>query len=240
MTSADPEPGGPPPGTRAAAPPGLRADDEPTSASADDSPAQRERRARLRRDRLLIRRLQQRDPRAFRELVEAHQHRVFGLVYRMLGDRQEAEDVAQEVFLSVHRAIDGYRGEAQLATWLYRIATNACRNRIKYLQIRADRRSAEYDPGRAVDGHASAGAAPLHSHLPDPEQATHGHHIEQIVQRELAALDPEHRIVLVLRDIEGLSYGEIVDVTGLAEGTVKSRLHRARVALKARLEPYLR
>src|SRR5947199_1921981 len=89
------------------------------------------------RERVLVRRLQQRDERAFQEVVRLYQHKVFNLVFRMIGNREEAEDVAQEVFVTVFKAIDSFRGESKLSTWLYRIAANQCKNRIKYLGRRS-------------------------------------------------------------------------------------------------------
>src|SRR5215831_20192318 len=97
------------------------------------------------RERLLIRRLQQRDEKAFEEVVRLYQHKVYNLVYRMLGNREEAEDVAQEVFVTVFKAIDSFRGEAKFSTWLYRIAANHCKNRLKYLGRRARRRTEDLD-----------------------------------------------------------------------------------------------
>ena len=90
------------------------------------------------RDRELVRRLRERDERAFRELVAEHRDRVYNLTYRMLGNRAEAEDVAQEVFISVFKTVDSFREEAKLSTWLYRVTVNHCKNRIKYLARRHD------------------------------------------------------------------------------------------------------
>ena len=89
---------------------------------------------------------------------------------------------------------------------------------------------------------ASEGGAVVtfQSQVPGPEATVEGSRMEQVIQRELAALDPEHRLLIVLRDIQGLSYQDIIRITGLQEGTLKSRLHRARLALKERLQPYLR
>lgn len=155
----------------------------------------------------------------------------------MLGNRQEAEDVAQEVFLSVHRAIARYRGEAKLYTWIYRIALNACKNRIKYLQGRRYNQRVELDETRGSNPHqpSSAPQVGLHSQVPGPEAMAIGNRLQRAIARELANLDPDHRQLIVLRDIQGLSYEDIQNITGLQAGTVKSRLHRARVALKSRL-----
>lgn len=211
--------------------------DEPEEEEPDPSDARAVRDAK---DRRLVRRLKQGDERAFQELVHTYQDRIFGLMYRMIGNRQEAEDLAQEVFISVHRGIANYRGEGRFYTWLYRIASNTCKNRIKYLKGRNFHRSSDID--ETPDAHTAGADGPtvhLQSIVPGPEATIAGSRLEQAIQREIAALDPEHRLLIVLRDIQGMSYADIRRVTGLQEGTLKSRLHRARLALKERLQPYL-
>lgn len=192
------------------------------------------------RDRKLVQRLAAGDQRAFEELVRLYQDRVFALSLRMVGNRQEAEDLAQEVFITLHRAIGSWRGEGRFYTWLYRIASNTCKNRIKYLRGRHFHRSVPVDetPEAQVPA-GEAGPGVLQARVHGPEAMTEGNRLEAAVQRELAALDPEHRLLIVLRDVQGLSYQEILRITGLQEGTLKSRLHRARVALKNRLKPHL-
>ena len=189
-----------------------------------------------------MRRLKEGDERAFQELVQTYQNRIFGLMLRMINNRQEAEDLAQEVFIIVHRAIGTYRGEGRFYTWLYRIASNTCKNRIKYLKSRNFHRSVEIEDSPQAQLPAAEGGAvaTFQSQVPGPEATVEGKRMEVIVQRELGALDPEHRLLIVLRDVQGLSYQDIIRITGLQEGTLKSRLHRARVALKERLAPYLR
>jgi RNA polymerase sigma-70 factor, ECF subfamily len=201
-----------------------------------------ERRARDVRDRRLVRRLRAGDERAFEELVRLYQNRVFGLIYRMIGNRQEAEDLAQEVFLTVHRAIGTYRGDGRFYTWLYRIASNTCKNRIKYLRGRNFHRSVPVDetPEAQAPAAADGPTASLQSQVAGPEAQIEGNRLESAIARELALLDPEHRLLIVLRDVQGLSYQEILRVTGLQEGTLKSRLHRARLALRDRLKPHLK
>jgi RNA polymerase sigma-70 factor (ECF subfamily) len=228
----------------AAAPP-----DEPEPASAPEealTPEQRAENARRaeqdRRDRHLVRRLKQGDEAAFRELVYTYQNRIFSLMLRMIGNRQEAEDLAQEVFIIVHRAIGNYRGEGRFYTWLYRVATNTCKNRIKYLKGRNFHRSLDIDetPQAQMPAAETGAVVTFQSQVPGPEAITEGMRMEKIVQRELEALDPDHRLLIVLRDVQGMSYQDIIKITGLQEGTLKSRLHRARLALKERLEPFLR
>src|SRR6201992_2470549 len=96
-------------------------------------------------ERSLLRRLRDRDERAFRELIDGHRDRVYNLTYRMLGNRAEAEDVAQEVFITVFKTIESFREEAKFSTWLYRVTVNHCKNRIKYLARRHDRQRDELD-----------------------------------------------------------------------------------------------
>jgi RNA polymerase sigma-70 factor (ECF subfamily) len=193
-----------------------------------------------RRDRVLVGRMQGGDDRAFEELVRLYQNRIFGLMLRMIGNRQEAEDLAQEVFMTVHRAIASYRGDGRFYTWLYRIASNTCKNRIKYLRGRNFHRSVpvEDSPEAQQDGEGPAVA--LQSQIAGPEAMAEGTRLENAIQRELAQLEPEHRLLIILRDVQGLSYQEILRATGLQEGTLKSRLHRARVALKDRLKRHLK
>ena len=179
----------------------------------------------------LIRRLQQRDERAFVLCVRTYQDKVYGLIYRMLGNHAEAQDVAQEVFVTVFKSIDSFRGESKLSTWLYRIAANHCKNRIKYLRRRAHKATTELD-AHAERALQSSPSSTLGEGQAGPAEVLEGAQLEQIVQRAINKLDEEPRLLLVLRDVEEMSYEEIMQVTGLPEGTVKSRLHRARQALK--------
>jgi RNA polymerase sigma-70 factor (ECF subfamily) len=203
--------------------------------------SQEARDARDARDRRLVRRLKQGDERAFQELVHTYQDRIFGMVYRMIGNRQEAEDIAQEVFISVYRGIANYRGEGRFYTWLYRIASNTCKNRIKYLKGRNFHKASDIDetPAAHTQGADGGPVHALQSVVPGPDATVAGNRLELVIQEQIAKLEPEHRLLIVLRDIQGLSYQEIITITGLQEGTLKSRLHRARLALKVRLEPYL-
>jgi len=184
------------------------------------------------RDQRFVRRLQRREEAAFVELVRTYQHRVYALVLRMLGDPEEARDVAQEVFVTVFRRIDGFRGEASLSTWLYRVAVNHCKNRLKYLGRRGAGRTRPLDDvNEGVLANAPGTSAP-----PRPDQEASAHQVAGLLQRELDAMDEDQRTLILLRDIEGLSYAEIATITGHPIGTVKSRLHRGRMLLKRALE----
>jgi RNA polymerase sigma-70 factor (ECF subfamily) len=191
------------------------------------------------RERMLIRRLQQRDERAFEEVVRLYQHKVYNLVYRMIGSQHEAEDIAQEVFVTVFKAIDSFRGEAKFSTWLYRIAANHCKNRMKYLGRRSYKATGELDEA-AEREMQDAQPSSLRPHVDGPDAVLEGLELERSVQAGIAALDEEHRVLVVLRDVEDLSYEEISSITGLELGTVKSRLHRARLQLKEHMAKLLR
>ena len=187
-------------------------------------------------ERSLLRRLRDRDERAFRELIEAHRDRVYNITFRMLGNRAEAEDVAQEVFIAVFKSIDDFRAESKFSTWLYRVAVNHCKNRIKYLSRRHDRDRDELDETTQGTGINGSIGAPMPS---SPDRALEGAQMEKLLQDAIATLDDDQRIVVVLRDVEDLSIEEICDITGLPDGTVKSRLHRARLVLRKKLQRHV-
>jgi RNA polymerase sigma-70 factor (ECF subfamily) len=186
-------------------------------------------------ERLLLARLVKRDEEAFNEVVRAYSDRVYNLVLRLLGSPSEAEDIAQEVFVTVFKSIESYRGEAKLSTWILRIAANHSKNRIKYLARRRTSGQELRDGSDATDV-ADEGKAPAQAHFQAPDAALETAETERIMQAAIAELEEEQRLLVVLRDVEELSYDEIVEITGLPEGTVKSRLHRARMALKDFLE----
>lgn len=196
----------------------------------------------LDRERILVEALKRGDHRAFDEVVSFFKDKIFGLVYRMIGDPQEAEDVAQEVFVTLFTAIGDFRQEARLSTWLYRIAVNHCKNRLKYLDRRKrwQQQSLDQMTDRDSPMSADSGRSALGTSIPRPDHMAEGLQMERIVQRELESMEPEQRMLVLLRDVQGLSYQEIEDITGLALGTVKSRLHRARMALKENVEKHFR
>ena len=185
-------------------------------------------------DRFLAR-LKHQEERAFNQLVVDYQNRVYTFVLRMLGSPEEARDVAQDVFVAVFVALPRFRSEAKLSTWIFRIATNHVRNRVKYLHRRAVGRRQELS--EVIEPEDFGGDVMNRPSRPD--RAVEGMQLEEFLRQEIAALDPEQRELLVLRDVQDLSYQEIQDITGLPEGTVKSRIHRARLALKARVDAFM-
>jgi RNA polymerase sigma-70 factor, ECF subfamily len=186
-------------------------------------------------ERLLIARLRERDEQAFSEIFRLYGDKVFSLIYRMLGNRHEAEDVTQEVFVTVFKTVDGFRGEAKFSTWLLRIAANQSKNRIKYLARRPTEGGELDDAGQARAVSAPAGPG-VQAHIEGPDKLLEAAEIESIMQVAIGKLDEEHRLLVILRDVEELSYQEIGEITGLPEGTIKSRLHRARLAIKEELD----
>jgi RNA polymerase sigma-70 factor (ECF subfamily) len=183
----------------------------------------------------LIERLVAHDERAFNDLVRTYERRVFALVLRMLGNRAEAEDLAQEVFVQVFKAIGTFRGDSKLSTWIYRIAINLCKNRSKYLKVR---HAGEQDELEEVAERANLSEARGANvgQVDRPDEMMAGKQVEMIVQRAILQIEPGFRECLVLRDVEELSYEEIEQITGLAAGTVKSRIFRARTILREIVE----
>jgi RNA polymerase sigma-70 factor (ECF subfamily) len=177
------------------------------------------------------------DAAAFDALVTLLSGRVFSLALRLLQDRGEAEDLTQEVFVTLHHHLGAFRGDSRLSTWVYRITKNRALNRLKFLKRRQHGAQADVDDpavARAVaDPDTGDGAAH------DPVRRLAGSELGRTLEQHLRALPEEQRVLVVLRDLEDLSYEEIVAVTGLPLGTVKSRLHRARAELAARLGPVL-
>ncbi|MBA3465715.1 MAG: sigma-70 family RNA polymerase sigma factor [Deltaproteobacteria bacterium] len=187
-------------------------------------------------ERSLLRRLRDRDERAFRELIDDHRDRVFNITYRMLGNRAEAEDVAQEVFITVFKTIESFREESKFSTWLYRVTVNHCKNRIKYLARRHDRDKDELDETSQQTNGAISG---LPVRAAQPDKALASAQMEKLLQQAIADLDEDQRAVVILRDVEDLSIEEICEITGLPDGTVKSRLHRARLVLRKKLQRHV-
>ena len=182
-------------------------------------------------DKDLVQRWQKGDDVAFEELITRHERRVFRLLYRMMGNREDAEDLTQETFLSLHRYGHRFRAEARFSTFVYRVAANAALNRRRAL----GRGRARVEKLK----HRQAAGDDLPSSPRDPEDSTLGTELSGHVREALEQLSPSLRMPVILYDIEGLAYGEIAKVLGIAEGTVKSRIHRARQALREQLRELL-
>jgi RNA polymerase sigma-70 factor (ECF subfamily) len=165
------------------------------------------------------------DVAALTKLLERHQQKVFGFGVKMCGDAEDAKDVAQDTLLTMARTVRDFRGDASLSTWLYTVARSFC---IK--KRRRSKGAPAFHESLDRTTHESAGEPSL-----TPEQALLGREARETVAAALDTLEPEAREVVVLRDVEGLTAIEVAEVTGASVAAVKSRLHRARAALRERL-----
>jgi RNA polymerase sigma-70 factor (ECF subfamily) len=171
---------------------------------------------------------------AFEALVVKYQKKVFNIAYRMIGNYDEAGEASQEAFLSAYKAIRKFRGESRFSTWLYRIAINHAKNHMRQIATRYHREGLPIDdPVEMGDGQFRGGVP---AHEPSIVEELEKREVQAKVQECINLLDAEYREVLVLRDIQGFSYEEIGDILKVPGGTVKSRLFRARDALKDRLK----
>lgn len=175
----------------------------------------------------LIRAARSGDRSAFEALVTANQAMVYSLAYRMTGNPEDAADIAQEAFLNAWRGLGSFGEQSSFSTWLYRLTSNAC---IDFL--RREKRRPALSMTLEEDSDDDDRQADLPDERFSPERELERKEAAQAVRRGLAALSPEHREVLVLRELEGLSYQEISAALGIEEGTVKSRIARARLALR--------
>ena len=173
-----------------------------------------------------VQKVQDGDADAFEALVRRHEKRIFNLLYRWLGDYDEAAEVAQEVFLSAFRAIKRFRGDSSFATWLYRIGVNHAKNRQKSLLL-ARRRQQSTEVSDPPGDPAS-----------DPAMGVELRERHDLVQWGLSDLDADDALLILLHDLQEFRYEEIAELLDIPLGTVKSRLHRARQALKTKLAPY--
>jgi len=177
------------------------------------------------------------DESAFAEIVLTYQKKVFNIAYRMLGNREEAKELSQEVFLSVLESIKDLREEIKFEPWLTQITLNHCRNRWKYLKRRYYFKTDSLnDPIETEDGEMERQVCDPSD---NPETLFEKKMVQQFVQRGLLKLKEDQREMIVLRDLRGFSYEEIGRLLSLPEGTIKSRLHRARMDLKGILEKYV-
>jgi RNA polymerase sigma-70 factor (ECF subfamily) len=175
------------------------------------------------------------DMKAFGMLIKRYEQTVYNMAYRMLKNVEDAKDAAQEIFLKVFASLNSFRGESSFATWLYRIATNECINRLKrpkFLSLEELRREYEneekpIEPPQLID------ASPL------PEELAERREIQQLVHKAMDELPDHYRLVITLRHLQGLPYNEIAETLDLPVGTVKTYLFRAKKILKAKLQHFV-
>lgn len=166
------------------------------------------------------------DQYAFAALVERYQRRVYTLALRMTNSAEDAADLSQEAFLNVWRGLSSFQGGSSFSTWVYRLTSNVC---IDFLRREKRRRAAS---ALSLDDETANLADTVPDRGPSPQESLERREAKQALERGLAQLSEEHRQVLALRELGGLSYVEIAAVLGLEEGTVKSRIARARLALR--------
>ncbi|MDH7499885.1 MAG: sigma-70 family RNA polymerase sigma factor, partial [candidate division NC10 bacterium] len=185
---------------------------------------------RVGEDEEFVSRCRKGDADAFEVLVYRHQRRMFNIAYRMLGDYEEAANTVQDAFLAAYRSLRAFQGKSRFSTWLYSILINHCKNRLRQLQAQRLHEAFSLDdpissPEGQIQGDPPSGEP---SSLEDLERKD----LQETVQRCIGSLEAPFREVLVLRDIQGFSYQEISEMLHLPEGTIKSRLFRARESLK--------
>lgn len=173
-------------------------------------------------ERELIARLQKRDEAAFEELIRQYEKKVYTLCFRMCGNSEDAEEAAQDAFLALWRGIDRFRQESSLSTWIYRLATNACIDTLRRRKKQSGSVSLD-DEELFVDAVDTS---------PQPQETVEHRETQKLLQEGLSALPEEYRKVLILREIEGLSYTEIAESASIELGTVKSRISRGRSLLR--------
>ncbi len=174
---------------------------------------------------------------AFEELYDAYEQRIFNLVFRLVGNYEDAADLTSDTFVRALRGYDRFRGDAHPYTWLYRIAVNLCKNYFRQQQHRSRVHSFSLDA--PLEGEEGATAREIEDEGQEPQRKVEARELEGQVQQCLERLRPDFRTLIVLRDVQGLSYREIGDILGCPEKAVKSRLFRARTRLRELLEPYL-
>jgi RNA polymerase sigma-70 factor (ECF subfamily) len=186
----------------------------------------------------LLARLRAGDEAAFEELVRVAGERMLAVARRMLGGREdEAQDAVQEAFLCAFRSLSSFDGRSRLTTWLHRITVNACLMRLRTQRRRPERPIDDFLPQFLPDGHQRNPSAPW---KPPETSGIEGEELRSLVRAKVAELPEAYREVLMLRDIEDLSTEETAEALSLTPSAVKTRLHRARQALRGLLDPYLR
>jgi RNA polymerase sigma-70 factor (ECF subfamily) len=193
-----------------------------------------ESKAEAARDSDLVHRFKAGDESAFLEIMRRYQAKILAITQGLLHNRADAEEITQDTFVRAHRSLAGFRGDSSLATWLHRIAVNLARNRYWYFFRRRRHSTLSLDCPVGIDGDAPFSDL-ICAEGPDPARAATREEFSELVAEGMAALEPHHREVLVLRNVQNLTYEEIAERLGINVGTVKSRIARARESLREKL-----
>jgi RNA polymerase sigma-70 factor, ECF subfamily len=185
----------------------------------------------------LLARLRAGEESAYEELVRSYGGRLLAVARRFLPVEEDSRDAVQDAFLSAFRSLDRFEGNAALSTWLHRIVVNASLMKLRTRRRKPETSIEELLPGYLDDGHFERPASPWRSEGLDPAERDE---LRELVMRSIHSLPEGHRNVLLLRDIEDLDTEETAELLGISAGAVKTRLHRARQALRELLEPHLR
>ncbi len=185
-------------------------------------------------DRHLIRKFKSNDIRAFDELIMKYQDMIFNLCFRLIGDYDEASDCAQETFVKTYKNIDKYEFRSSFSTWLYRIAVNTCKNYLASRTFRIKKNSLRLDNPYSPEN--SIYTTEIRDRAFNPVKLLEKKEKSEAIQKAIDTLPPKQKLLIVLRDIEGKSYNEIVEITDIKLGTVKSKLTRARQHLRSILK----
>lgn len=178
--------------------------------------------------------------RDFDALYARYEKPLFNLIFRWIGTREDAEDVFSETWVSAFKAWEGFRGDAQVYTWLVRIAHNHSKNRFKQRDRQREMEGPSLDAGLTIgDGEEVSTSREIADWSYSPAQLLDQKETRVLIERAIDGLASEYKVVLLLREMENLSYNEIADVTGLTLETVKTRLNRARAMVRQRVEPLL-
>ncbi len=172
----------------------------------------------------------------FDGLVSDYEKPIYNLIYRLIGDHDEAADLTQETFVAAYRSLASFRGESTAYTWLCRIAVNRCKNRFRQRDTRRAYEGVSLDETGLLDHGATADGTAMGA---DPREHLERKELKHHIEQAIATLPPDYRIVAVLRDLHGLTYEEIATVAGLSVDVVRTRIARARGMLRRKLEPYL-
>lgn len=180
-------------------------------------------------DQLLVERSKKGDRDAFEHLVQLYENKVYTIAYRLMGNHADAADLAQESFIKIYQALPNFRGDSSFSTWIYHITVNVCRDELRKRQRR---------PTVSLDeptGDGNNNTYEIRSTAPGPEEMLDRSETQAMIQQCLDNLSDDYRTILVMREIQELAYEEIAEILGCSLGTVKSRLSRARQALKEKI-----